>query len=76
MYEIGTLEICAEGPIQSLGSNVVGLCGEELHPSMTLIGQCVFSAFGVFPKWSRIFTEFNDFSKFRETDKSLRHELG
>ena len=31
MYEIGTLEICAEGPIQSLGSNVVGFCGEELH---------------------------------------------
>ena len=28
---------------------------------------------GVFPKWSRTFTEF---SEFRETDKSLKHELG
>ena len=29
-----------------------------------------------FPKWSRTFTEFNDSSKFRESDKSLKHELG
>ena len=28
---------------------------------------------GVFPKWSRTFTEF---SEFRESDKSLKHELG
>ena len=28
---------------------------------------------GVFPKWSRTFTEF---SEFRETDKSPKHELG
>ena len=28
---------------------------------------------GVFPKWSRTFTKF---TKFRETDKSLKHELG
>ena len=28
---------------------------------------------GVFPKWSRTFTAF---SEFRETDKSLKHELG
>ena len=28
---------------------------------------------GVFPKWSRTFAEF---SEFRETDKSLKHELG
>ena len=28
---------------------------------------------GVFPKWSRTFTEF---SEFRETDKSLMHGLG
>ena len=28
---------------------------------------------GVFPKWSRNFIEF---SEFRETDKSLKHELG
>ena len=27
---------------------------------------------GVFPKWSRTFAEFSD---FRETDKSLKHEL-
>ena len=28
---------------------------------------------GVFPKWSRTFAEF---SEFRESDKSLKHELG
>ena len=28
---------------------------------------------GVFPKWSRTFAEF---SEFRETDKSPKHELG
>ena len=28
---------------------------------------------GVFPKWSRAFAGF---SEFRETDKSLKHELG
>ena len=28
---------------------------------------------GVFPKWSRIFIEF---SKFIESDKALKHELG
>ena len=31
----------------------------------------VESAIGVFPKWSRTFAEF---SEFRETDKSLKHE--
>ena len=31
---------------------------------------------GVFPKWSRTFIEFSEFSKFRESDKSLKHELG
>ena len=30
---------------------------------------------GVFPKWSRNFIEFSDFSKFRESDKSLKHEF-
>ena len=30
---------------------------------------------GVFPKWSRTFIEFSDFSEFRESDKSLKHEL-
>ena len=29
----------------------------------------------VFPKCSRIFIELSDFSKFRESDKSLKHEL-
>ena len=29
----------------------------------------------VFPKWSRIFIEFRDFSKFRESYKSMKHEL-
>ena len=31
---------------------------------------------GVLPKWSRTFIEFSEFSKFRESDKSLKHELG
>ena len=31
---------------------------------------------GVFPKWSRAFVKFSDFSEFRECDKSLNHELG
>ena len=30
----------------------------------------------VFPKWSRIFIEFSDFSEFGESDKLLKHELG
>ena len=30
----------------------------------------------VFPNWSRTFIEFNDFSEFRESDKSLKHKLG
>ena len=29
-----------------------------------------------FPKWSTIFIEFSDFSEFKESDKSLKHELG
>ena len=37
----------------------------------TAIGFSVVS--GVFPKWSRTFIEF---SEFRESDKSLKHELG
>ena len=28
---------------------------------------------GVFPKWGRTFTEINE---FRESEKSLKHELG
>ena len=31
---------------------------------------------GVFSKWSRTFTEFDDFSKFRESDKSQKYEWG
>ena len=31
---------------------------------------------GVFPKWSRTFLEFSEFGEFRESDKSLRHEMG
>ena len=31
---------------------------------------------GVFPKWNRTFTKFSEFSEFRESDKSLKHELG
>ena len=35
--------------------------------------RVIFANNGVFPKWSRTFTEF---SEFRETDKSVKHELG
>ena len=31
---------------------------------------------GDFPKWSKTFIELCKFHKFRETDKSLKHELG
>ena len=31
---------------------------------------------GVFPKCRRIFIEFTEFSEFRKSDKSLKHELG
>ena len=30
----------------------------------------------VFPKWSRTVIEFSDFSELRESDTSLKHELG
>ena len=29
-----------------------------------------------FPKRSKIFIEFSDFSEFKESDKSLKHQLG
>ena len=31
---------------------------------------------GVFSKWSGTFVEFSDFSEFRESEESLKHELG
>ena len=31
---------------------------------------------GVFSKWSRTFIKFSQFREFRESEKSLRHELG
>ena len=31
---------------------------------------------GVFPKWSRTFIDFSEFNEFRESDESLKHELG
>ena len=31
---------------------------------------------GVFPKWSRTFFEFSELSKLKESDKSLKHEIG
>ena len=37
---------------------------------------CPVQLNGVFPKWSRPFMEFGKFSEFRESDKSLKHELG
>ena len=36
-------------------------------------GEWICCNNGVFPKWSRTFAEFTE---FRETDKSLKHELG
>ena len=30
----------------------------------------------VLPKWRRTFIEFSEFSGFKESDKSLKHELG
>ena len=43
--------------------------------------MCSFRRFaqcdiGVFSKWRKTFIEFSEFRKFRESDKSLRHELG
>ena len=35
--------------------------------------QLVFRFNGVFPKWIQ---KFGEFSKFRESDKPLKHELG
>ena len=48
---------------------------------MSDLNQCnqqyVFAAFNLFfPKWSRTFTELSEFGKFRESHKSLKHELG
>ena len=34
-----------------------------------------FEDIEVFPKWSRTFIEFSNFSEFRKFDKSLKHEL-
>ena len=40
--------------------------------------RCYYHIFegniGVFPKWSGSFIEFSEFSKFRESYKSLKHE--
>ena len=30
----------------------------------------------VFSKWSRAFNELSEFNEFRESKKSLKHELG
>ena len=30
----------------------------------------------VFPKWSRTFIELSELGEFRESNKSLKHELG
>ena len=31
---------------------------------------------GVFPKWSRTFIELSELGEFRESNRSLKHELG
>ena len=50
------------------------------HSVCFVVGMDVNSkprrANGVFPKWSRTSIEFNEFSKFRESEKSLKHDLG
>ena len=46
------------------------------HFWLSLTAAMVEKNNGVFPKWSRTFIEFGEFSEFRETDKSLKHELG
>ena len=37
---------------------------------------CFSKIMEFFLKWSRTFIEFNDFSEFRESDKSLKQKLG
>ena len=36
----------------------------------------LFKSIGGFPKWSRTIIEVSELSKFRESEKSLKHELG
>ena len=48
-----------------------------LHsPCNKLMFAILVSDNGVFPKWSKSLIEFNDFSEFRESDKSLKYDLG
>ena len=42
-------------------------------PKCRNISSCMDNLIGVFPKWNRTFGEFRE---FRESDKSLKHELG
>ena len=48
-----------------------------VHPNRTQVWYClkitVVTSLELFSKWSRTFIEFNE---FRESDKSLMHELG
>ena len=49
----------------------------QISSSTNLTGAAIFVLDnGVFSKWSRTFVEFTGFREFRESEKSLRHELG
>ena len=51
-----------------------------MDPSLCIIAFVELAEFSEFigasPKCSRTFIEFSDFRKFREFEKSLKHELG
>ena len=36
----------------------------------------IFNNIGVFSKWSGTFIEFSKFREFRESEESVKHELG
>ena len=48
------------------------------NPTKRVTNSCThpYQPIGVFPKYSRTFLKFSEFSKFRESEKSLKHELG
>ena len=49
----------------------IGECPKTVTYGMNSLNPMEF-----FPKWSRTFIEFSDFGELRESDKSLKHELG
>ena len=53
--------------------NSLSECSSPLEALICLQGKLKSFCNGVFSKWSRTFIEFRE---FRESEKSLRHELG